>query len=81
MQKRTNKTRKHNLSHGQLRLLSRYLEDISKGVALYNVVGYFLPSILPSVVRPSILQLIGGIIISLTALVFALILEKKGEQG
>ncbi|HCS78800.1 TPA: hypothetical protein DIV55_03575 [Patescibacteria group bacterium] len=62
---------------GQYQLLSRYAESISKASAPYNVVGYFLPSVLPSVVKPSISQVIGGVLVSLTGLVFALILEGK----
>ncbi len=63
----------------QYKLLARYTEDLSKTITLYNVAGYFLPSILPAAVKPTILQLIFGILLALTTLFIAIILEEKGE--
>lgn len=69
------------LSASQYRLLARYAEDLSKATALYNVVGYFLPSVLPSAVQPSILQLVAGVAFALTSLLVALILEGKAGRS
>ena len=66
-------------SSAQYRLFSRYAEDVSKGVLLYSVVGYFLPSVLPSAVRPSLLEFVMGVLASLTGLIGASILVEKGE--
>ncbi|OGM30750.1 hypothetical protein A2630_04070 [Candidatus Woesebacteria bacterium RIFCSPHIGHO2_01_FULL_44_10] len=68
------------LTSSQYKLLSRYFEDLSKALVLYNVIGYFLPSILPTTIRPSGSQLILGAFASLTVLALALILERGGEQ-
>lgn len=68
------------LSTSQYRLLSRYCEDLSKALALYNVGGYILPSVLPSSIRPSLVEFAGGGFAALTFFVFAIILVKRGEK-
>ncbi|MBI3576996.1 hypothetical protein HY086_03090 [Candidatus Gottesmanbacteria bacterium] len=68
------------LHSGQYRLLSRYAEDVSKATLLYNVAGYFFPSILQSAFQPTLFQLLTGAVLSLTFLVIALILENKARR-
>lgn len=64
----------------QYKLLSRYCEDLSKAVALYNVAGFFLPSILPNAIRPSLGQFLGSIVAALTLLTAAGILIKGAKN-
>ncbi len=64
-------------TRGQYDLLSRYAEDMSKAVLLYNVAGYFFPSVLQSSFRPTLSELFSGAMLSLTFLATALILEAK----
>lgn len=72
--------RKSKLSRGQYQLLARYAEDISKVVAFYDVTGYFLPSVLPAAIQPTVAQFFGGVFVVLTGLLVALILEGKAGR-
>lgn len=69
------------LRSSQYHVLSRYAEDISKAVALYDVAGYFLPSIVSSTAQPTLFQLVGGAFVALTGLIVALILEGKAGRS
>lgn len=68
------------LVSSQYKLLSRYCEDLSKATALATVVGFFLPSVLPSAIMPTPEKAVFGGIWSLTLLGVAAILVKKGEK-
>lgn len=64
----------------QYKLFSRVLEDVAKGILLSVVVGYFLPSVLPSAIEPTQSAAIGGFITALTFLYFAAIFVERGKD-
>lgn len=55
------------LTASRYKLLAHYCEDLSKAIALSNVIGFFLPSVLPSALLPSTVQLAGGVLTALTS--------------
>jgi len=71
---------KLNLFPSQYKLLSRYCEDLSKAALLSTAGGYFLPSVLPSAIRPTLSEAAFGGIVSLTLLLFSIKFVKKGEK-
>ena len=66
------------ITSSQYKLLSRYCEDLSKAIMLYNIVGYFLPSVLSSLNKPSIGEFIVGLVAALTLLFISIILINRG---
>lgn len=65
----------------QYKLLSRYCENLSSAIALATLVGFFLPSVLPSAIVPTKQMAIAGTIWALILLVLAVILVRKGENN
>lgn len=68
------------LTPPQYELVSRILEDVSKGIFLSVVVGHFLPSVLPSAIEPTRSAAIGGFVTALTFLYFAAIFVERGKN-
>jgi len=69
------------LTSPQNKLFSRFFEDAAKGIFLSVVVGYFLPSVLPSATRPTGTQAFGGGFVSLISLSFAAILIRRVKEN
>ena len=70
---------KPELTSSQYKLLSRYCEDSSRTLFISVVVGFILPSVLPSAVRPTLYQFFWGVILSLMFLLGAVKLVERSE--
>jgi len=70
---------KTELTASQYKLLSRYCEEASRALFISVVIGFILPSVLPSALRPTLYQFFWGMILSLMFLLGAVKLVERGE--
>jgi len=68
------------LASSQYKLLSRYCADLSKALLIASVIGFVLPSALPSAIVPTPDKALAGGIGALTLLVFAVKFAEGGGK-